>query len=130
MSNRIVVVVESLIIGTSVIILVLLSTSKSHQILVEDKINNNVNFIRQLTTILTKIMQRETNPEIKRELERFASKVKYSDPIGGNKLKDIEDAIICMADSLSTKENSSKLDVISEMRILLEERNLNCKMMK
>ena len=89
-----------------------------------------VNFIRQLTTDLTIILYKETNPEIKELLKQLISKIRYSDPVSDDSLSSLENSIELLVDSLASRQPSELPKVINEIEMLLLERNEKCKLLK
>lgn len=128
-SNWIVVIVESLVIVGGVILIITLLTSKSYLNEVDLQTGNKVDFIKQLSADLTIIMQEEA-PETKKQLEQLLSKVRYSDPISDASLKSLEDSIAYLTESLKTSEPHLKKDIIKRIILLLEERNIKCRVLK
>ena len=72
-----------------------------------------------------------TDVDLKRDLEKLAEKVKYSDPVSRDDLKDIEDELQVETNNLrllvkegNVEEARTKLTLVSN---LLEDRNRRCK---
>lgn len=130
MSGWIVVVSETLILGLFLIVFIALISSKSYIKDIDDQTRMKVNFIRQLTTDLTIILYKETNPEIKELLKQLISKIRYSDPVSDDSLSSLENSIELLVDSLASRQPSELPKVIDEIEMLLLERNEKCKLLK
>jgi len=124
------IVVETLIIGGGVVLAILLLTSKSYLNEVDVQTKDKENFMKLLLAEITIEMQKEEKPEIKKQLEQLLSKVKYSDPISDASFKSLEESISSLTVSLKTSEPHQKMDIIKKIILLLEERNMKCKMLK
>jgi hypothetical protein len=70
----------------------------------------------------------ESDIEIKAALVQLAEKIRFSDPMSSEKLKDLENRIASKVAELKVTEN--KNEVIAEINSLMNERNKKCKILK
>ena len=70
----------------------------------------------------------ETDPETKTSLTKLAERIRYSDPLSDDSLDELEGIISSKIHELKT--STARGDLISEIGILLSERNAKCKALK
>ena len=70
----------------------------------------------------------EQDADTKKALEQLAEKIRFSDPMSHEQLAELENKIFI--DIASLKNTSDKTALISEITLLLNERNKKCKILK
>ena len=70
----------------------------------EKKVNTKVSYIREIQVDLEMCAERETDPEIKKQLFDLAEKVRYSDPMSSESLATIENKIVNKISELDTSD--------------------------
>ena len=120
-------IIESLIMGTAIILLILTIIGKD--VIKEIDINNKINIskIDEWKLEIEMLMLEEQDIEKKNSLEKLAEIIKYSDPISNNDLIDLENEISEKIKILKDKINQ---DIIEETKLLLIKRNKTNKFKK
>ena len=95
---------------------------------VEAKVQKKVFYIRELQADIELLADSETNADVKTALTQLAEKIRFSDPMSNEQLADLENKISIKAAELKT--TTSKLEIITELNSLLDERNKKCKILK
>ena len=95
---------------------------------VEEKVKVKRAFILFLQTDIEMLAEGETDPETKAALKKLAEKVRFSDPMSHEMLGELESRISAKVEELKSAED--KIAVISEIDLLLTERNKKCKILK
>ena len=95
---------------------------------VEEKIKVKRAFIQFLQTDIEMLTENETNAETKAELKKLAEKVRFSEPMSHEMLGELESRISAKVEEMKTVADKNAL--ISEVTILLTERNKKCKILK
>ena len=124
----IVVIACALVLGISAICLISADVARDEINRVEEKVNQKVFYIRELQADVEILAEQEQNPEIKISLTRLAEKIRYSDPMSSEALEDLEARIKEKVSVLKTTNNKSK--IITEVDLLLAERNRKAKIVK
>lgn len=122
------VVVCAIIFGLSTICLVSSGIGVREISRVEEKVLEKTFFIKELQANVELIAEAETDNETKTMLKQLAEKIRYSDPVSNEKLADLESRISAKAEGLKTADNI--IESISELNMLLDERNKKCKILK
>ena len=124
----IVVIACALVLGISAICLISADVARDEINRVEEKVNQKVFYIRELQADVEMLAEQEQNPEIKTSLTRLAEKIRYSDPMSNVALADLEARIREKVTALRTADY--KLEIITELDLLLAERNRKAKILK
>lgn len=124
----IVVIACAMVLGISAVCLISADAARDEINRVEEKVNRKVFYIRELQADVETLAEQEQNPEIKASLERLAEKIRYSDPMSSEALEDLEARIKEKVSVLKTTNNKSK--IITEVDLLLAERNRKAKIVK
>ena len=122
------VIVCASILGISAICLFSADVARDEINRVEEKVNQKVFYIRELQADVEILAEQEQNPEIKAELKKLVEKIRYNDPMSSEALADIEAEIKEKVLELKTADHKSKL--ITELDLLLTERNKKAKILK
>ena len=122
------VIVCALILGISAICLISANVARDEINRAEEKVNQKVFYIRELQADVEMLAEQEQNPEIKTSLTRLAEKIRYSDPMSNVALADLEARIREKVTALRTTDH--KLEIITELDLLLAERNRKAKILK
>ena len=121
-------VVCSVIAGVSAVCMISADAGRNEIERVEAKVQNKVFYIRELQADIELLADNETNADVKTALSQLAEKIHFSDPMGNEQLADLENKISTKVAELKT--TSSKLEIITELNSLLDERNKKCKILK
>lgn len=124
----IVVIACALVLGISAICLISADVARDEINRVEEKVNQKVFYIRELQADVEMLAEQEQNPEIKTSLTRLAEKIRYSDPMSNIALADLEARIREKVTALRTTDH--KLEIITELDLLLAEWNRKAKILK
>lgn len=122
------VIACTLILGISAICLIGADVARDEINRVEEMVTRKVFYIRELQADVEMLVEVEQNPEIKTELTKLAEEIRYSDPMSNEALADLETKISEKATELKMSDN--KLEIISELDLLLTERNKKAKILK
>ena len=122
------IVVCSIIAGVSAVCMISTDAGLNEIERVEAEVQEKVFFIRELQADIELIATTETDADTKAELTRLAEKISFSDPMSNEKLMDLENKISTKVLKLKTATN--KVEIITELTLLLDERNKKCKILK
>ena len=95
---------------------------------VEEKIKVKRAFIQFLQTDIEMLAETETDAETKAALKKLAEKVRFSDPMSHEMLGELESRIAAKVEEMKTA--TDKRVVVTEIELLLTERNKKCKILK
>ena len=124
----IVIIVYALIVGISAICIIGAEVTKDAIKDVEQKIQPKVFFIRELQADVEMLTEQEKDSDIKSALKNLSEKIRYSDPMSNENLSELEDNICSKVAELKNSED--KTVIISEIDLLLTERNKKAKILK
>ena len=122
------IVVCSIIAGISAVCMISADAGRNEIERVEAKVQNKVFYIRELQADIELLADNESDAAVKTALTQLAEKIRFSDPMSNEQLADLEKHISTKFAELKTV--SSKLEVITELNSLLDERNKKCKILK
>lgn len=130
----IVLLVNLLILGFAVSGIFITDAIKSEI----ERQDNNTNLItsnfKQLTIEINCILDSCTIDSVKKELAILVDEFKYSDPVSNDSLSEIElelkESIKLLQEYVDNKKENESLDLISQMKLVLENRNKMCKLNK
>ena len=122
------IVVCSVSAGISAVCMISADAGRDEIERVEAKVQKKVFYIRELQADIELLADSETNADVKTALTQLAEKIRFSDPMSNEQLADLENKISIKAAELKTA--SSKLEIITELNSLLDERNKKCKILK
>jgi len=123
-----VVVVCSIIAGVSAVCMISIDAGRNEIERIEAKVQKKVFYIRELQVDVELLADVEADANIKTALTQLAEKIRFSDPMSHEQLMDLENKISTKITELKTA--SSKLEIITELTSLLDERNKKCKILK
>ena len=95
---------------------------------VEAKVQKKVFYIRELQADIEVLTDNESDATVKTALAQLAEKIRFSDPMSSEQLADLENKISSKVAELKTTSN--KLEIITELNSLFDERNKKCKILK
>ena len=95
---------------------------------VSAKVQEKTFYIKQLQADVELLAGAETDTATKSALTRLSEKIRYSDPMSSEQLADLENKISSKVAELKTTSN--KLEIITELNSLFDERNKKCKILK
>lgn len=122
------IVVCSVIAGISAVCMISADAGRDEIERVEAKVQKKVFYIRELQADIELLADSETNADVKTALTQLAEKIRFSDPMSNEQLVDLENKISIKAAELKT--TTSKLEIITELNSLLDERNKTIKILK
>ena len=122
------ILVCSVIAGISAVCMISVDAGRNEIERVEAKVQNKVCYIRELQADIELLAHNETNADVKTALTQLAEKICFSDPMSSEQLADLENKISSKVAEL--KATSNKLEIITELNSLLDERNKKCKILK
>ena len=122
------IVVCSVIAGISVVCMISADAGRNEIERVEAKVQKKVFYIQELQADVELLAAAETDADTKAALTRLAEKIRFSDPMSNEQLADLENKISTKVLKLKTAAN--KVEIITELTSLLDERNKKCKILK
>lgn len=122
------IVVCSVIAGISAVCMISADAGRDEIEHVEAKVQKKVFYIRELQADIEQLADNETNADVKTALTQLAEKIRFSDPMSSEQLADLENKISAKVLELKTAPN--KVEIITELNSLLDERNKKCKILK
>ena len=122
------IVVCSVIAGISAVCMISADAGRDEIERVEAKVQKKVFYIRELQADIELLADNETNADVKTALTQLAEKIRFSDPMSSEQLADLENKISAKVLELKTAPN--KVEIITELNSLLDERNKKCKILK
>ena len=122
------IVVCSVIVGISAVSMISADAGRNEIERVEAKVQKKVFYIRELQADIELLADNETNADVKTALTQLTEKIRFSDPMSSEQLADLENKISAKVLELKTAPN--KVEIITELNSLLDERNKKCKILK
>ena len=122
------IVVCSVIAGISAVCMISADAGRDEIERVEAKVQKKVFYIQELQADIELLADNETNADVKTALTQLAEKIRFSDPMSSEQLADLENKISAKVLELKTAPN--KVEIITELNSLLDERNKKCKILK
>ena len=122
------IVVCSIIAGISAVCMISAEAGRNEIERVEAKVQKKVFYIRELQADVELLADNETDTASKTALSQLADKIRFSDPMSNEQLADLENKISSKVAEL--KATSNKLEIITELNSLFDERNKKCKILK
>lgn len=122
------IVVCPIIAGLSAVCVISADAGRNEIERVEAKVQNKVFYVREMQADIELLADNESDAAVKTALTHLAEKIRFSDPMSNEQLADLENKISIKAAELKTA--SSKLEIITELNSLLDERNKKCKILK
>ena len=122
------IVVCPIIAGLSAVCMISADAGRNEIERVEAKVQNKVFYVREMQADIELLADNERDAAVKTALTHLAEKIRFSDPMSNEQLADLENKISIKAAELKTA--SSKLEIITELNSLLDERNKKCKILK
>lgn len=122
------IVVCSVIAGISAVCMISAAAGRNEIERVEEKVQKKAFYIRELQADIELLADNESDATVKAALTQLAEKIRFSDPMSNEQLADLEDKISTKLAEL--KNTSSKLEIMTELNSLLDERNKKCRILK
>lgn len=124
------VLVSAILLGAAVIGLISAEAVVSEIHVQDDKLKKNVVFMRDLQSKVNQMASQSDLPEVK----RFAEEVRYSDPVSGDTLTEIERELSAAVDELQSAivdgDTENVPALVRKASASLAERNRLCKLNK
>ena len=122
------IVVCSVIAGISAVCMISAGAGRNEIERVEAKVQKKVFYIRELQADIELLVGNESDAAVKTALTQLAEKIRFSDPMSNEQLADLENKISTKVAELKTA--SSKLEIITELNSIWDDRNKKCKILK
>ena len=122
------IVVCSIIAGVSAVCMISSNAGCNEIERVEANVQKMVFYIRELQADIELLADNESDAAAKTALTHLAEKIRFSDPMSNEQLADLENKISTKVAEL--KNAASKMEIITELNSLLDERNKKCKILK
>lgn len=122
------IVVCAIILATSTLCAIAGQAGANEISRVEEKIKVKRAFIQFLQTDIEMLVESEPEAETKAALKKLAEKVRFSDPMSHEMLSELESRITAKIEEIKTA--ADKKSLITEIELLLIERNKKCKILK
>lgn len=122
------IVVCSAIAGVSAVCMISADAGRNEIERVEAKVQKKVFYIRERQADIELLADNESDAAVKTALTQLAEKIRFSDPMSNEQLADLENKISTKVAELKTVSN--KVEIITELNSLLDERNKKCKILK
>ena len=122
------IVACSCIAGVSAICMIVADTGRSEIERIEAKVQQKVFYIKSLQVHVEMLAEVEQDTDTKKTLEQLAEKIRFSDPMSHEQLAELENKISAKVLELKTTQN--KMEIATELTLLLDERNKKCKILK
>lgn len=122
------IVVCSVIAGISAVCMISADAGRNEIERVEAEVQKKVFYIRELQTVVELLTDVETDADTKAALDQLAEKIRFSDSMSSEQLANLENKISAKVLELKTAPN--KVEIITELNSLLDERNKKCKILK
>ena len=122
------IVVCPIIAGLSAVCMISADAGRNEIERVEAKVQNKVFYVQEMQADIELLADNESDAAVKTALTHIAEKIRFSDPKSNEPSADLENKISIKAAELKTA--SSKLEIITELNSLLDERNKKCKILK
>lgn len=128
------IIICLLVLISNVIALVSAHVAVSTVEEIDKKSKGKTFFIQSLTLDVEMLKEKATIPEITNEIKTLYDTVRYSDPMSDDDLVPIESQITLLMSELSEGVEKEDIDVVkkrvTDISILLSERNKRCKILK
>lgn len=122
------IVACSVIVGISAVCMISADAGRNEIERVEAKVQKKIFYIRELQADIELLADNESDATVKTALTQLAEKIRFSDPMSNEQLADLENKISTKTTELKTAAN--KVEIITELNSLLDERNKKCKILK
>ncbi len=125
--------IYSIILGVSAILIMSVDLSRVEIKRVENKVSPKVFYIKSLQSDIEVLVDRCVNESIKKSLASLAESLRFSDPMSSEELFSIESKIENKVRELRSMDLEAEEIVkkeIDEVKLLVEERNNKCKLLK
>lgn len=122
------IVVCSIIAGISAVCMISADAGRNEIERVEAEVQKKVFYIRELQTVVELLTDVETDADTKAALDQLAEKIRFSDSMSSEQLANLENKISAKVLELKTAPN--KVEIITELNSLLDERNKKYKILK
>ena len=122
------IVVCSIIVAVSAVCMIAADAGRGEIERVEVKVQEKVFYIKELQADVEILANNEINADVKAALTQLAERISFSDPMSNEQLADLENKISAKVAELKTAVN--KVEILSELNSLLDERNRKCTILK
>lgn len=100
----------------------------------DSKLKKDVSCMRALQSKAASMLQITQSDQLRKELETFAEALRFSDPVSGEALHDVETDLIACVDeiqqAMSEGDQENSLALVKKASVILTERNRLCKLHK
>ena len=122
------IIVCTIIISISAVCMIAADVGRGEIERVEAKVRKKIFYISELQVDVELLADTESDENKKAALLQLAERIRFSDPMSSEQLADLEGRIAQKVTELKT--TADKANLISELDLLLNERNRKCKILK
>ncbi len=122
------VVISALILGVSAICLLGAETGRDEIVRVEEAVHEKIFPTKLIQIDVEMLAKQEADLDTKKALLKLAEKIRFSDPMSNDLLVEIETQLSNRVAQLKTTNN--KITIITDIELLLTERNKKAKLLK
>lgn len=119
-SVKVTIVIQSLILCVFAVVAIVSIMTRNNVYNVDQKIKENVNFIKGINVDVQMLMQRCTNPETAGALKKLSETIKYSDPMTNSVVAIQEQMIMQCMTELRTVFDSGDMNSVKELCTKIE----------
>ena len=127
-------VIQILILGVEIVFLVSGLLAKDHAEKMEEKENQQVFFVRNLSTDVAALLPYAQDAGLQKDLKSLAEELRYSDPVSHEALAQMENYLInqiaYLGACLREGRSQEATPLCNDIRNALKERNAKCKILK
>lgn len=124
------IVISVVFLALAFIFMMIMESSENYIEERDKEVAIKVYFIKSLQVDVEMIAEKVSNEEVKKKLKVLAEKIRYSDPMSSELLKDIEEKISSKVEIMKETNETEINWIIDEVEKLLLERNKKCKILK
>lgn len=128
------IIVYTVLLGVAAIGFVAADVMRDEVERQEVKLKKDVTCIRALQSKMASMVQLAQDAQVHKALEKFSEDLRFSDPVSGESLADIEADLISCVDELhravTDGDHGGTLSLIQKAEVILVERNRLCKLNK
>lgn len=118
----------AIILGISAVCMIASDIGREEIQRVDAKVRKKVFYIKELQADVEMLAEGETDASVKSALNQLSEKIRFSDPMSSDELRELEEQITRKISQLKAVED--KLPIVNEIDLLLTERNKKCKILK
>ena len=133
-STRLAIVIQLVILGLYLFFVIACYFGKEHIDKVEEKVKEKVLFTKSMQVELQTVVSRCNDPIAQKFIKNLAEKIRLSDPMSHDSLFELEKDIVLEITKLKSDIEQRDFDAAKErcnnIELLVDERNMKCKILK